>query len=160
MNRLALFSGFLCAATVALGQSTPAFSGITQNPGKPLAFDNPFAANSGSSAGVAVARPSSPAPFGKIAQRNDFGVENSAVAGQADLDHLFQAPSANAGAHTFFAWNELQQVIPLAPQFGGRAEAIPTQWPNAKFEQIPTQWPNLKLQDVPGERSGPGSGGK
>jgi hypothetical protein len=156
MNRLALFGGVLCAATVALGQSTPAFSGIPQKPGKPLALDNPFAANSGSSGGVAVARPSSPAPFGKIAQRNDSSVKNSTVTGQLDLDHLFQAPGTNAGAHPMLAWNVLPQVLPLAPQSGRRAEPIPTQWPNAKFEQIPTQWPNLKLEDVPGERLGPG----
>jgi hypothetical protein len=160
MNRLVWFGVFLCAATVALGQSTPAFSGIAQSPGKPFAFDNPFAAKGVSGGGVATARPSSPALSGKIGPSNDYAVRDSAMAGQVDLDHLFQAPGANAGAHTILAWNELQQVIPLAPRFGGRAEAIPTQWPNAKFEQIPTQWPNLKRQDVPGERSAPGSGGK
>lgn len=150
MNRLMLFAFLLLPGTVVFGQSTATLPGSRAVPGnvsgKMTVGQWPFNFSDGQTRQAAAG----PLFKGSFSRGFDLRGPNETRNAPADLDQLFNAPSADLKSHfELLARNENPfSRFPLVATQHFSFEPIPTQWPNAKFEPIPTEWPNVKMLPI------------
>lgn len=95
------------------------------------------------------------APNAKGGKTESCAGKNAAT-GQMDPNLLFRMPCNFADSFPLVAQNDAARFGVFGGERSrGKAEPIPTQWPNLKIEPIPTTWPNLKLLRIDGRNEKP-----
>src|SRR5579862_9128881 len=149
--RISLVALFLCVSTTAICQVNPSGSASS---GKPSNGEPPALPSTGFDSlptswqtGIAGAGQTSTQP-GK-----NFFRQWKAAPIDPKMGFQLQLPdSKRTFAPPLLALNNPSLPKQFNPWPYGRAEPIPTQFPNAKIEQIPTQWPKLKMLETQAQR--------